>query len=466
MSTQKIKGGLMIAALVIISACASKPQHEASVSPKEDPVTQINRANDEVIGLRNENASILAPKEFDHAQSSLEKAKSLQISRSSDERILKQAALSLAWSADAKEKIEHNEPALKTVLENRKFADTAQAPRLFPHRWKGADQDLQDLAAESGMKNKEKWAKNVDEMNRRYLALEGDAVATANLKSARKNIEQAEENKAAKFAPQTLKEANLEYERSWKAIQGSPRNREVIQTSADRANEKADLLKEVTNEAIVNGAIGSEMIIRKNIEDRLQTENDLRARDQQIRTLAGQKNQVQGERMKAEQKAAILEADLQSKDAEEQTRAKHDIQAKAKEIRQMFNPSEADVYVDGNTVLIRLKALQFAVNQAILTPQHYPLLGKVMDAIDLFDNEKITIEGHTDSTGVAARNQDLSQKRAEAVQAYLLANEDLETSQIEAVGYGYEKPIATNKTAQGRAQNRRIDIKIETQTQP
>ena len=459
---RQLTNALKLSALLTLAACASQPNHTVAVS-QDAPATAIARANEEINQLRNDNAALLAPKEFEHAQDSLDKAKSLQLAKASNEKILRQTALTEGWIADARQEVEHNEPALKTVLENRKFADTAQASKLFPNRWKGAEKDLADLAAQTGMKNKEKWSKETDEMNRRYLSLESDAVATTQLRSARKTIDHAVKDKAEKFAPITLKEANLEYERSWKAIQGSPRNKEVIESATSIANQKAELLDQVTHQASSDGAIGSEMIIRKNIEDRLQTENDLRARDQQIRTLAGQKNQVLNERQKAEQKAAILEADLANKEAQDQNRAQHDIQAKAKEIRQMFPASEADVYVEGNTVLIRLKALQFASNQAILTPQQYPLLGKVMDAMDLFDDKKVIVEGHTDSLGTAQRNQELSEKRAEAVRAYLAANAEIDPNFVQAVGYGYEKPIATNKTPQGRAQNRRIDIKIEAQ---
>ena len=56
-----------------------------------------------------------------------------------------------------------------------------------------------------------------------------------------------------------------------------------------------------------------------------------------------------------------------------------------------------------------------------------------------------------------------SEKRAEAVKSFLVANEAIASDKVEAVGYGYEQPITSNKTAAGRAQNRRIDITIITE---
>jgi outer membrane protein OmpA-like peptidoglycan-associated protein len=70
------------------------------------------------------------------------------------------------------------------------------------------------------------------------------------------------------------------------------------------------------------------------------------------------------------------------------------------------------------------------------------------------------VEGHTDSYGSDASNLNLSQERADAVKAYLLANMSMDPSRIEAIGYGESKPIANNETAEGRAKNRRIEIVI------
>ncbi|MBC2743982.1 MAG: OmpA family protein, partial [Desulfosarcina sp.] len=68
--------------------------------------------------------------------------------------------------------------------------------------------------------------------------------------------------------------------------------------------------------------------------------------------------------------------------------------------------------------------------------------------------------GHTDSTGSAQTNQELSQKRAEAVKTYLVANKTLPSNRIRATGYGLDRPLAPNTTPEGRAINRRIDVLI------
>ena len=76
-------------------------------------------------------------------------------------------------------------------------------------------------------------------------------------------------------------------------------------------------------------------------------------------------------------------------------------------------------------------------------------------------DRRVSIEGHTDSFGGDAVNLRISQERAGAVRQYLLANmRDMDSSVIDATGYGETNPVANNETADGRARNRRIDVVI------
>ena len=78
----------------------------------------------------------------------------------------------------------------------------------------------------------------------------------------------------------------------------------------------------------------------------------------------------------------------------------------------------------------------------------------------IYEGSAFSVEGHTDSFGSDASNNDLSQRRADAVRAYLLSQTGLPENRIAAIGYGESRPIATNDTAEGRAKNRRIDLVI------
>jgi outer membrane protein OmpA-like peptidoglycan-associated protein len=110
--------------------------------------------------------------------------------------------------------------------------------------------------------------------------------------------------------------------------------------------------------------------------------------------------------------------------------------------------------------------MTFPVGQAVIMPDNYPLISKVQRAVRTFTEPQVTIEGHTDSTGTPEFNDHLSQKRAEAVKQYLLANNVLREDQVAAAGYGLTRPLAPNTTAAGRSANRRIDVVITPREMP
>jgi len=152
--------------------------------------------------------------------------------------------------------------------------------------------------------------------------------------------------------------------------------------------------------------------------------------------------------------------------AEERVALSQQLQAQARvrkqfdEIEKMFSRQEARVLRESNDVIIRLVGLNFSVGRSTIDPKHFKLLTKVQNAIRVFPESALTIEGHTDSYGSDQANLALSEKRAEAVKQYLLANMGLPPSKVAAVGFGETKPVANNETDSGRTKNRRIDVVI------
>lgn len=113
---------------------------------------------------------------------------------------------------------------------------------------------------------------------------------------------------------------------------------------------------------------------------------------------------------------------------------------------------------------MRDKNVLFASNTAELQAASYSLLDQIIDALDqcndVVSENRLTIAGHTDSVGDDAYNLALSQKRADAVKAYI-ANAATDVGQIISVGYGESRPVESNDTDAGRALNRRIEFKLE-----
>lgn len=136
------------------------------------------------------------------------------------------------------------------------------------------------------------------------------------------------------------------------------------------------------------------------------------------------------------------------------------------QIQGYFGADEAEVYKRGNQLIIRLKGMQFPVGKAIIMPENYALLSKVQQAIENFEDPSVIVEGHTDSTGTREINNVLSQQRADAVMNYLIANKTISVDKVVAQGYGSDKPLVSNATAEGRAANRRIDVIVAPGLKP
>lgn len=103
----------------------------------------------------------------------------------------------------------------------------------------------------------------------------------------------------------------------------------------------------------------------------------------------------------------------------------------------------------------------FAFDSAKLTPKaEQEIANTAAEAKALKSINLVLVEGHTDNIGTAAYNQQLSIKRANAVRDALIKN-GVPAEKIDAKGYGFDKPVASNKTKDGRAQNRRVEITID-----
>ena len=116
------------------------------------------------------------------------------------------------------------------------------------------------------------------------------------------------------------------------------------------------------------------------------------------------------------------------------------------------------VVVTAKKIEIKQK-IYFDFNKATIKPVSYPVLDAVAKV--LLDNPKmrVRVEGHTDSRGSRRYNKRLSQRRAESVRRYLI-RKGVDPSRLKAKGYGEDRPIDTNRTAEGRDRNRRVEFRI------
>jgi outer membrane protein OmpA-like peptidoglycan-associated protein len=105
-----------------------------------------------------------------------------------------------------------------------------------------------------------------------------------------------------------------------------------------------------------------------------------------------------------------------------------------------------------------IRNVLFRPGAAILLPSSFATLDQVATAMQSSPDARWEVGGHSDATGLAAQNQRLSQARAQAVADYLV-NKGVASGSVTAVGYGSSRPVASNATPSGRAQNRRVELK-------
>ena len=105
--------------------------------------------------------------------------------------------------------------------------------------------------------------------------------------------------------------------------------------------------------------------------------------------------------------------------------------------------------------------VEFDTNKAIVKDEYRNEIKKVADFMKTYPNTTAVIEGHTDNVDTAEYNQKLSEARANSVRQYLIDNFGIKASRLTAVGYGETKPIASNKTEEGRQKNRRVQAVIK-----
>jgi len=122
--------------------------------------------------------------------------------------------------------------------------------------------------------------------------------------------------------------------------------------------------------------------------------------------------------------------------------------------------SNARIVNTGDQLIVTLpQDILFATESASLTGALRNDLAALAQSINNFPNTTVNVIGHTDNTGTAAFNQDLSSRRAQAVSSVLMDN-GVSPNRIRSIGRGEDAPIASNLNAEGRAQNRRVEITI------
>lgn len=130
------------------------------------------------------------------------------------------------------------------------------------------------------------------------------------------------------------------------------------------------------------------------------------------------------------------------------------------ELRQQLQATGISVSRQGDYIILNMPGnVTFATDEDQLNPGFYPVLDSVAILLNKYPQTLLDIDGHTDSVGSPQYNQALSERRAVSVGQYL-SSRGVDPRRLLVVGFGQTRPIAPNETDAGRAQNRRVEIRI------
>jgi outer membrane protein OmpA-like peptidoglycan-associated protein len=434
---------------------------------------------DEALKAANEaRANVLAPKNYaeaaEHyrdAEKKLERGGSIE----SIKKDLADAARSLRKAVDATRLAG---VTLTSAIQARNDAEEANAKQFAAKEWQDAEEKFASAAMRLEDGNVNSARSRAIDAEKRYRTAELAAIKANYLDETRRLIKQADKDRVERYAPKTLAKAEALLAQAEKALTQSRydtdeprslarqakyevkhamylartlepvRDRDVSLEDFALANEKPieqisatlDLVAELDE-----GYDGPTQAITAKIETLQKDAYELSERRGQILELESEIQRLEGQLGTQSQRLA----------AQEQQRQRF------RQVSAMFGPDEAQVFTQGQNVLVRPIGLVFPSGSAQIETRYFALLRKVQDAIRVFPNSLVVVEGHTDSFGSDETNLKLSQERANAVRAYLLANmTNLSAADVQPVGFGESRPVANNETVEGRAKNRRIDLLI------
>ena len=434
------------------------------------------------------NAELLAPRsyergmeEYEDAEYALERGRNIEVVRSN-------AADAANYFRTATTAAELAATALAQVMKSRQDAANARAPQLEPEIWQQAQRKFGD-AIRLLERGDLKGAKRREiEATSLYRDAELVAIKAQYLDETRNLLAQADRARVERYAPITLGKAKKLLADAERELNENRYDTDLPRSLAQQAKYEArhaiylsEIVRKVRDrdltpeqivlqwEAAMRDVAGAADVVPDMQEgpDKLAAElvtyiDNLRNENQ---ALGQEKAENETRLADMEEELRALDERLGGATAEraalvQRLEAQARVKQQFEQVEKMFTSSEARVFREGDTIILRLVGLTFDSGASQIRPESFDLLAKVEKAIDVFPRSELIIEGHTDSHGGDDFNQKLSQDRAESVQQYMINAMRIPTYRLIATGYGETRPVASNETESGRARNRRIDIVI------
>ena len=471
-----VSGRAVLTTCLLLLICAANSQESGE---------EIFSTTDEIrASAESSDAPLLSPNNYSLGIAEYQRARNAYEKRKNPEKIEQLLAKAREYFRQSIMNAQAATSIFGDAIDSRAAAENAGAARLATQNWTVGEKQFNSAARALEKENLEAAEKFSSQSSDTFRAAEINALRARYFSEARRLISKAEQDKVGKHAPQTLGRAKELLGQADTALTKNRYQTEGPRTLADQAGFEAHHAIYIAD--LVNKAQSGELSIEDIIldwESRLfeiarvleidpDLEEGYNGTTDRIISSLHELQALNGELAERDRLIAGLEDELRELDArlggasaerialvrrlEYQDRVREQFVL----VATMFSPEEAQVLRDGDQLIVRLVGLSFASNSSELDQNSIELMKKVGTAIDVFPRSNLTIEGHTDSQGNAAKNLELSISRAQSVMAFMNTEMRIPDYRMTAAGYGDSRPVSNNKSVEGRAKNRRIDLII------
>ena len=507
----------ILCTLCIFAVCLASAAVAADRSGYDRLVTDMDAAR--VAG-----ADVFAPKTWEKAIEAFEKARKDVAGKKKQGTLDKHVAEAAEYTANAVKAAEVGKLSLQEYLEPREKARDAGAPKLVPVLYAEAEEVFLKATRKVEEGKVKDALKEAAKARPLFDTAELEAIRASILGKSDRLIAKAVADDAEKYAPSTLDKARSARSRSNTILTADRYNRDEAVVQATRAEYEArhasniglsvrslerndqaweklmlgyeiqmnrigeafslehlpfddgpqaatdQLVAHIAELQVDNRELNTELdglsaLLRTSLGrfgDETAATTPLALAEQVDRgIMAAKLNQRNLTSQVVSGQADLAAVEEQRLAAEGELAVRREKEAKFRRAKVLLNPSEGEILFNAaNDIVLRLHGLSFSPGKSEIEDQHVALLTKVQEVVKMYPDAHFTIEGHTDALGSPSSNVTLSEKRSYAVMQYLRQSMLIPVDHVRSVGYGADHPVASNKTADGRAKNRRIDIVI------
>ncbi len=434
-------------------------------------------ANEALRSANEQQASLLAPTYYSEGAENYRRAEQKLNKGGNIDSIRRDLERATASFTEASEHAALAATTFELTLRARADAISAGAPDFAQEQWEDARRVFGEAALRLEKGRLERAREEGTEAELMFRDAELTAIKANLLTGTRRLLDEAEDVRADRHAPKSFSSAASLLDQAERALTENRYDTDRPRSLAQQANHDAQHAiyvaglerqiddKELTLEDVLLQWEASLRTIADQFDlavhfDQGETQAITRIREQVAASTAENKRltatladrQVQLDTLV--QETASMER--LSKLVARQERQKE----RLARVQLLFDEKEAIVLRKDESIILRMIGLNFASGSNELGAEHAPLLLSLQSAIAEFPEATMVIEGHTDAFGSDSDNLSLSQRRADAVQQYLLDNAAVSPVSVTALGYGESHPVANNETEEGRRSNRRIDVVI------